>query len=278
MSARPDRPTLAAVAIARNEIRDIAGFIANVAPVVDEIIIVDDGSTDGTLDYLRGAGAKVKVLERRLEPDGGFAAQRNAGSALASAEWLLHMDIDERITPQLAAEIHATLPNTPLHAFRYRRLNFFLHRPFRAGGWQSWNNVQLGRRGHHRFVNAIHEMVEVDGGAAVTGQLAAEMWHLNDESFVERIAKNAAYAAPTARKLMAQRRIRWWHLLLVPLWRAVKSYTVGGTWRYGELGLIFTLYVYSGTFNGYAVAWDEQNKLSRDALEAQIALGRNSRA
>jgi glycosyltransferase involved in cell wall biosynthesis len=278
MTAPATRPTLAAVAIARNEIRDIAGFVANVAPVVDEIVIVDDGSTDGTLEYLRGVGDKVKVLERRLEPEGGFAAQRNAGAALATADWLLHMDIDERIPPRLAAEIRATLPHTSARAFRYRRLNFFLHRPFRAGGRQSWNNVQLARRGHHRFVDAIHETVEVDGGAAVTGQLVAEMWHLNDESFVERIAKNAAYAAPTARKLMTQCRIRWWHLLAMPLYRAIRTYTVGGAWRHGELGLIFSLYVYSGTFNGYAVAWDEQNKLSRDVLEAQVGLGRSSEA
>lgn len=264
------KPTLAVVAIARNEIRDIAAFMANVDPVADEIIIVDDGSTDGTLDYLQGCGSKVRVLQRRLESAGGFAAQRNAGSALATADWLLHMDIDERIPPRLAAEITTTLSSTKFDGFRYRRLNFFLHRPFRAGGWQNWNNVQLGRRGRHRFVGAIHEQVEVDGGAAAIGQLAAEMWHLNDESFVERIGKNVNYAQPTAREIAKRGPVRWWHLLFIPMWRAVKAWTWGGAWRYGEHGLIFALYVFAGTFNGYAVAWDDQNRIARDELEKRI--------
>lgn len=271
MTTQQSSATLAIVAIARNEVRDISAFLSNVSTVADEIVVVDDGSTDGTLELLRAAGPQVRVLERRLEPEGGFAAQRNAGAALATADWLLHMDIDERIPPGFANEIRSILPTTRAVAFRYRRLNFFLHRPFRAGGWQSWNNVQLARRGRHRFVGTIHEHIEVDGGEPAIGQLTAEMWHLNDESFAERISKNAGYALPTARGLMARVRVRWWHLLFVPTWRALKAWAWGGAWRYGELGLIFALYVFSGTFNSWAVAWDEQNRIPRKELENRVA-------
>lgn len=270
MSETEVRPTLAAVAICRNEIRDIEGFLANVLAVVDEVVVVDDGSTDGTLEILKAAGPKVKVVERRLEPAGGFAAQRNAGIEAATADWLLHMDIDERITPALAREIRSTLPGSTLGAYRYRRLNFFLHRPFRAGGWERWNHPQLGRRGRHRFVNPIHEMVEVDGGSAAVGQLAAEMWHLNDESFRERIAKNANYAVFTAAEIERKRRVRWWSLLAFPAWRALKAYVYRGAWRYGELGLIFAVYTFTSSFNAYAVAWDDQNRLDREGLEAAL--------
>lgn len=271
MTDQPPSPTLAVVAISRNEVRDIRAFLSNVSTIANEIIVVDDGSTDGTLDVLRSAGPKVRLLKRRLESEGGFAAQRNAGSELATADWLLHMDIDERISRSLAVEIRSILPRTNALAFRYRRLNFFLHRPFRAGGWESWNNVQLARRGRHRFVGSIHERVEVDGGEKNIGQLAAEMWHLNDESFLERISKNAGYAQPTARDVMRRVRVRWWHLLFIPAWRALKAWIWGGAWRHGELGLIFALYVFSGTFNSWAVAWDEQNRIPREELEKKIA-------
>lgn len=264
------RPTLAAVAICRDEIRDIRGFLANVIAVVDEVVVVDDGSTDGTLEVLRAAGPKVRVVERRLEPAGGFAAQRNTGIEAATADWLLHMDIDERITPALAREIRAVLPGSTLDAYRYRRLNFFLHRPFRAGGWETWNHPQLGRRGRHRFVGAVHEMVEADGGPSAIGQLASEMWHLNDESFRERIAKNANYAVYTAEGIKAKRRVRWWSLLAFPAWRALKAYVYRGAWRHGELGLIFAVYTFTSTFNAYAVAWDDQNRLDREDLEAAV--------
>lgn len=270
MTGTPPRPTLAAVAIARNERRDIVGFIDNVRRVVDEIVIVDDGSTDGTLDFLRNCGAPVTIIERRLEPEGGFSAQRNAGLDAAASDWLIHMDIDERITPELARDIHAAIADTTLNGFRYRRLNFFLHRPFPAGGWQNWNNPQLGRRGHHRFVNPIHEVVEVEGADARIGQLAGMMWHLNDDSYIERITKNVNYAPATARGIMKRGRVRWWHMLTAPTTAFLKAWLLRGAWRYGERGLLFGLYVFSGTFNGYATAWDEQNRVDRDDLEHQL--------
>ena len=264
------RPTVAAVAIAKNERRDIVGFIENVRRVVDEVVIVDDGSTDGTLEFLRTCGLPVTLIERRLEPEGGFAAQRNAGLDAATADWLIHMDIDERITPELARDIHAAIADTPMNGFRYRRLNFFLHRPFPAGGWQSWNNPQLGRRGHHRFVNAIHEAVEVEGGDAMTGQLTGMMWHLNDDSYIERISKNVNYAPATARGIMARGRVRWWHLLTAPTTAFLKAYVLRGAWRHGTHGLIFGIHVFTAKFNAYATAWDMQNTIARTSIENRL--------
>jgi len=266
------QPTLGVIAIAKNEERDLPRFLQHLMPWVDEIVVVDDGSTDRSVLLLQAAGTKVRLLERSMRPEEGFAGQRNAGIALARSDWLLHMDIDERVTPQLASEIRAVIGRTRLNAFRYRRLNFFLHRPMRAGGWQHWNHPQLARRGRHRFMNLVHEDCVIDGGEAMTGQLAAQMWHLNDEDYMERVTKNLRYTPPTGEALLARGiTVRWYHLLFHPLARALRAYFLDGAWRAGTRGLLFSLYTFTSSFNWWAYAWDKQQRVPREELEKQLS-------
>ncbi len=264
-------PTIAAVAIAKNEELDIRGFLDNLLPWVDEVVVVDDGSTDATRDILRAAGDKVKVIERDMDAETGFSGQRNAGIEAAESDWLLHMDIDERVTPELAKELRQAADDERYNGYRYHRLNFFLHRPMPAGGWQYWNRPQFARRGKHLFKNKIHEACVIEGDPDTIGQLQSDMWHFVDADYVERVTKNLNYMQMSGQHIIDKGiTVRWYHLLIHPAYQAFKSYFIQGGFTQGTRGLLFGIYMFSSTFNWWAYAWDRQNRIPREDLEQQL--------
>jgi len=268
---KPGRPTLGVVAISRNEEQDLPGFFKHLLPWVDEIIIVDDASADLTVNIVKNAGPKVKVIEHPMDKELGFAGQRNLGIEASTADWLLHMDIDERVTPELAEEILESIWDNIKNAYRYRRLNYFLHYPMRGGGWQYWNFPQLARRGKHYFRDPIHAKCMVDNQAESVGQLKGYMWHLNDANYAKHLRKDMLHMPLEVNSILSHGiNVQWYHLLLNPVLRALRSFFLQRGYREGRRGLIFAIYTFVRTFNLWACAWDRQNTIPRDALEHKI--------
>lgn len=269
-------PTLAAAAIAKDEARDLPGWLDNVFHFVDEaVVIVDASTTDDTRELLAAAEVdypgRVRWMEREKSYDEGFAGQRNASLDLATADWVLHMDIDMRATPELGTEIQTAIQDESKNGFYYRLLNHFLHHPVTGGGWATWNKAWLGRRGAHHFANHIHEVTHIEGGDAATGQLAGLMWHLNDENYVERVGKNLQYMQGSGRKILERGiQVRWYHMLLHPTYRAFKTYVAQGGWRDGAHGFLHAMYTFTSNFNWWAYAWDVQNRVTRESLESRL--------
>jgi glycosyltransferase involved in cell wall biosynthesis len=125
-----------------------------------EIVVVDSGSTDGTLEIARKAGARVFE-----EPWKGFAAQKNSAIAHATGDWVLSLDADEEVSPELAREIQGLLAGEPrFSAYRIPRLNHFLGKPLRHGGYWPDPKLRLFRRGSARFAQRpVHETIEATG-------------------------------------------------------------------------------------------------------------------
>lgn len=262
------RPSLSAVAIMRNEAANLPGLLRNLSGRVNELVLVDDGSTDDSVNIARKAGDWVRVVPHRMDDLQGFAGQRNAGLAVATGDWVLHMDCDERLSDDLFDEISCALPGTLRNAFRYRRLNYFLHRPMHYGGWNSWNRPQLARRGAHRFEGRIHEACVVDGGDSAIGQLSAMMHHFNDPDLAYRFSKSARYVEMEADRLReAGRRMGLMDLSVAPVMIWIKKYILQRGLLDGIPGLIAAIHSATAEFRIRALVWDQQNRIERGELE-----------
>ena len=149
--------TLSVAIITRNEAANLPRTLASVR-WANEIVVVDSGSTDATLDLAREAGARV--FEESWK---GFAAQKNSAIAHATGDWILSLDADEEVSPQLAQEIQALLAGEPASsAYRIPRLNHFLGCPLRHGGYWPDPKLRLFRRGAAQFADRpVHESMQM---------------------------------------------------------------------------------------------------------------------
>ena len=267
------KPTLGVVAISYNEERDLPRFIEHLLPWVDEIVIVDDGSTDRTQKIAEEGGAKVKfIVSPRVEGE-YYSHQRNKGIDAATSDWLLHMDIDERVPPKLAKEIQEAINDPDIDAYKYRRLNYFLHRPMRGGAWQNWNQVHLAKRDVFRFGGMFHETCIVDAPDERIGQLQTRMYHLNDECYGERLRKSRSYVEEIAATLengLGKKKMTTFGVLKATLKEFLYRYVYKKGFRDGGLGILSAMHSTSAVYRAAFLIWDKHNRVEREALEAEF--------
>jgi len=171
----PFHVTLSVVLITHNEEANLPGTLESVMPLVHdgqgEIVVVDSGSTDRTLEIARAHSAKIFI-----EPWKGFAAQKNSAMDKASGDWVLQLDADEALEPELTEEIATTLRGQPaVSGYWIPRKNFFLGRWIRHGGFYPDPKLRLVRRGAGRFVEyGAHPTMKVDGS---TGRFSHALLH-----------------------------------------------------------------------------------------------------
>jgi glycosyltransferase involved in cell wall biosynthesis len=225
---------LTAIVLTRNEEKHLPDCLASLG-WVPEVIVFDSFSADRTPEAARLAGARV--IQREFDH---YAGQREAALRAAQTEWVLFVDADERVTPELAQAIRAVLPR-PEAGWWIPRHNYIFGKLTRHAGWYPDYQLRLMRRAlaHYDPARPVHELVILDGPA---GYLDAPLIHLNYETVSEFVAKQKAYAAYDARRLAAEGvRARPHHFLTQPVrqfgWRFV---TLAG-WRDGLHGLRLSL-------------------------------------
>lgn len=187
-------PTLSVILITLNEAERLATTLEAIA-WADEIVVVDAGSTDGTVEIARRFTDKVVITEDWP----GFGQQKNRALALATGEWVLSIDADERVTPELAAEIRATLAAPRFEVYAIPRLSSFLGRPLRHGGWWPDHVARLFRRGKARFSeDAVHERLVF---TPPLGYLRQPLQHESIRDLDQMIEKMNRYTRAGAERL-----------------------------------------------------------------------------
>src|SRR5579864_2731534 len=162
-------PRLSAIVITKNEAANIGDCLESLA-FCDERIVVDCGSADDTAAIAQGKAARVVFRAWN-----GFGPQKNFALSLAQGDWVLSLDADERVPPDLAAAIAAALQRDDADGYEFPRLSSFCGRPMRHSGWYPDYVMRLVRRGRARFTDVlVHERLVCDG---VIRRLAPALIH-----------------------------------------------------------------------------------------------------
>jgi glycosyltransferase involved in cell wall biosynthesis len=243
--------TLSVILITKDESAHIDACLASVA-FADEWIVVDSRSSDDTAERARRFGARVVVSDDWP----GFGAQKQRALDLASGRWVLAIDADERVSPELAESIRAVVRNeadagegAPL-AYELSRLSHFCGRWIRHGDWYPDRVVRLFRRDQARFSpDLVHERVLVEGA---TGRLAGDLLHHTMPTFEDALAKLNRYSSGRAAdKVAAGGRGGLAAALAHGLWAFLRSYLVRRGFLDGAAGFIVAAYVAEGTYWRY---------------------------
>ncbi|MGH7763142.1 MAG: glycosyltransferase family 2 protein [Candidatus Dormibacteraceae bacterium] len=185
-------PTLTVVVLTLNEERNISDCLAS-ARDANELVVIDSGSTDSTRELAAAAGARVEV-----HPMVNFAEQRNYANSVATSDWVLHLDADERATPELMREIRTVTASGSEGGFNVPTLNIIFGAPLRHGGWYPSHHLRLQRRGAGTWGKEVHEMGSVTGGL---GTLRNPIVHHSHPDVAAFIAKLNRYTTMEAGRI-----------------------------------------------------------------------------
>ena len=232
---------LSVVIISKNEASVITACLDSVAGLADEVVVLDSGSTDGTCDVCSARGARV------IETDWlGFGPQKNRAVLAAANDWVLCLDADERVSPELLNSIKTTLVDPKYSAYRCARRNRFLGRYLRHGeGYPDWSLRLFDRRVAHWSSDAVHEKVICE---APVGELAGDLLHDSAETLESYLAKQNRYTSLAAESDVGRKEVSAARLVFSPLVRFVKFYVVRGGFRDGVPGLV---HIAIGCFNSF---------------------------
>jgi glycosyltransferase involved in cell wall biosynthesis len=248
------RMSLSVCIITLNEERNIGRTLQSVKAMADEIIVVDSGSTDATSSIAQSFGAKVFV-----EPWKGFARQKNSALEKARCDWILSLDADEEVSPELAASIRSLLGSGQAPEFAgytMNRRNLYFGRWIRHSGYYPDPKLRLVRRGAAEFeLRDVHEDMKMQ---APVGHLRGDLIHHAYPTLESFIDHANHYSSLGAGMVVRERKagFSFINIVLRPMVRFLWSYFFRGGFLDGREGLLVLMTHAAYVSWKYAKAWE----------------------
>lgn len=245
---------LSAIVITLNVEQQIETCLSSLS-FVNEIIVVDSGSTDRTVEIAKQFTDYVFITEWK-----GYAEAKQFAMEKATGDWVLWVDADEQVPEPLAKEIQKRIQNEKLvHGFRVARKAFFLGRWMKHGGWFPGYVVRLFRLEYGRFnTSRVHESLIIDGPI---GTLKEPMLHYTDDSLIHYYHKFNKYTTLAAEDLYERgKRAGITDLLFRPMHMFFKMYVFRLGLMDGIEGFLLAVFSSSYVFVKYAKLWETQKQ------------------
>ncbi len=258
---------LTVTVITRNEAHHIAAALESVS-WADEIVVVDSHSTDATAAIARQHAARVEVRDWP-----GYAAQKNHAADLASHDWILSLDADERVTPELAAEIRQVLKDGPAApGYRMPRVTHYLGRWIRTTDWYPDYQLRLyDRRAGRWNARLVHESVAIDGAPGV---LRHELQHYAYRDITHHLATIDRYTTLTAEQWHAEgRRASAFSALIHSRLAFARNFLLRRGFMDGAAGLIVSVLNSYYVFLKFAKLWELQHVREPESPGARVPGG-----
>jgi glycosyltransferase involved in cell wall biosynthesis len=226
---------LSAVVVTQNEEKNIERCLESLR-FADEIVVVDAGSVDMTVEIAERCGARV--IERRWD---GFATQKQFAIEQARGEWVFLVDSDEEVSGDLAGEITQRLSagiDASVGGFRVPRSNFFLGKHIPYGPWADDRQVRLFRKSSGQMVRRpVHEGVQTDGEVL---DLSAPLFHYTHQSLFESFRRLNRYTTLEAGERVDRRKIGLADVVVLPAGVFMRYYVSGRCYKAGVHGFLLS--------------------------------------
>lgn len=250
-------PSLSVTVITKNEAHNIEACLRSVA-FADEIIILDSGSTDNTVQLARSFGAKVSTSADWQ----GFGVQKNRALALASSDWVLSIDADERVPAELQVEILCALEAPTFDVYSFPRLSSYCGQYMHHSGWHPDRVTRLFRRHCAVFSDdLVHEKIITSGAA---GKLCSALLHESFKDLESVLDKTNRYSTAGAQSLLKKGKTASISKALGHgLWAFVRTYFLRLGFLDGRMGLVLAISNAEGTYYRYLKLWLLQRGASK---------------
>ena len=246
-------PPVSVVIITQNEADNIRNALESVQ-WADDIIVVDSGSTDDTIQIAKQF--TDRIVSHKWT---GYGAQKNYGASLATHDWILSLDADEQLSAALTEEIHSLLENEPTaRGYRMPRVTHYLGQWIRTTDWYPDYQLRLyDRRVAQWSDHLVHESVSVNGPIEY---LRSELEHFAYRNVSQHLATIDRYTTLAAQQMLKNgRQANTLDLVLHPLCAFLRNYIARGGFRSGSVGIIVSLLNSYYVFLKFAKLWEAQH-------------------